>query len=707
MSTYNVGYDETGKGAGLCARHEMILPNGLGALQVGERYSNMDYIVASLLRHVPLLLLILMSYDIMCQWSKKLYHRFQQLPLLVRQILTRRVLKLAIPKLHILGHLLKCQEKFSLLYTEGAGETDAEGIERVWSGIGTVATSIKEMGPGSHHDTLEDHCSDWNWMKVIGLDRLLAKRLLNAVKQFKSQHESWLEFSQHQKQEAAEWIRAVHSFESGVSEDNPFSLPECGITLTSVRLDADNTTASEFVYFGIELEAKQLELQEDIKRTHAATPKQLTNLVNRRTKLLRQIKRLRTLQRKYSPISLQIFATLPPDKLSPNAEDVPLLLPSSFSDTQRQAPSCVPEVVDIERRLREGQLNESLNTLRHHLIVKQRLLRYKKRNARKQGVTTRSRNLVDRQQAKVHLAAATYRTAWSAMCSLLGKDKSEMKWRQLKEDHVRCMDELDPSEKAKRKVAKPKRAEAQRRENAGQERLPAGAGESVRIISWIWEGASHQSGNALTSEALHEGLRVEYCKSYARVRRWREEVLLLQEEMRRCLKTLQWQEDWWNARANMSSLTGPHRDGCSAYAYQQAAVKNKIAKRFVARWAKAKVKEARDFVPAISLTDIVPLSTTASMKRKRDVLSDNEDSDDNDDSDYQSPSEVESEDESGDESGEESGDESDDEGQDDEGLLNGETQDGISEEEDSDDDHGLSTLSLSDKLILLEEDLGS
>ncbi|EEB99924.1 hypothetical protein MPER_00266, partial [Moniliophthora perniciosa FA553] len=53
---YNVGYDETGKGAGLCARHEIILANGMGALQVGERYANMDYIVASLLRHISSLL---------------------------------------------------------------------------------------------------------------------------------------------------------------------------------------------------------------------------------------------------------------------------------------------------------------------------------------------------------------------------------------------------------------------------------------------------------------------------------------------------------------------------------------------------------------------------------------------------------------------------------------------------------------------------
>ncbi|KAK7024195.1 hypothetical protein VNI00_016503 [Paramarasmius palmivorus] len=224
---YNIGYDETGKGAGLCARHEILLANRLGALQVGGRYANMDYIVASLLRHIPPAILLLLSYDIMCQWSKKLYARFMALPPLVCQILTRRALKLVIPKLHILGHLLKCQENFSLLYTEGSGETDAERIERVWSGIGPVATSIKEMGPSSHHDTLEDHCADWNWMKTV--NKLLLKRLLNAVKQYKRQYEAWQSFTEHQHSEAPKWMKAVDDFEAKHTEDNPFSLPECGI----------------------------------------------------------------------------------------------------------------------------------------------------------------------------------------------------------------------------------------------------------------------------------------------------------------------------------------------------------------------------------------------------------------------------------------------------------------------------------------------
>ncbi|THU75457.1 hypothetical protein K435DRAFT_880783 [Dendrothele bispora CBS 962.96] len=110
---FHEGYEDTGKGAGSCARHEFLLKNALAALQVGER----------------ILLALIIAYDIACQWSKKLLQRLKNLPPLVRLNLTYRTIAFVIPKLHILGHLIKCQLKFSLNFTRGVGQTDAEGIE--------------------------------------------------------------------------------------------------------------------------------------------------------------------------------------------------------------------------------------------------------------------------------------------------------------------------------------------------------------------------------------------------------------------------------------------------------------------------------------------------------------------------------------------------------------------------------------------------
>ncbi|KAJ7771430.1 hypothetical protein B0H14DRAFT_2632395 [Mycena olivaceomarginata] len=79
-------------------------------------------------------------------------------------------------------------------------------------------------------------------------------------------------------------------------------------------------------------------------------------------------------------------------------------------------------------------------------------------------------------------------------------------------------------------------------------------GEKTRITSWIWYAAGGAEG--LVGEAMHEGVRVEWSKAYARVKRWREEERLLQEEMVRCLTTLEWQAVQWDQRTTPTHYTG-------------------------------------------------------------------------------------------------------------------------------------------------------
>lgn len=119
------------------------------------------------MRHVHVLLWILLSYDIICQWFKNLAECIKGLPPLVRLAVVRRIIAFVIPKLHILGHLLKCQDTFNLLYTLGAAMSDMEGIERIWSGSGLLGTSTREMGPGSRQNTIEDYWHNWNWRKNV------------------------------------------------------------------------------------------------------------------------------------------------------------------------------------------------------------------------------------------------------------------------------------------------------------------------------------------------------------------------------------------------------------------------------------------------------------------------------------------------------------------------------------------------------------
>ena len=37
------------------------------------------------------------------------------------------------------------------------------------------------MGPGTHHDTLDDHWGAWNWRKLVGLGHHLEVKLKEAL----------------------------------------------------------------------------------------------------------------------------------------------------------------------------------------------------------------------------------------------------------------------------------------------------------------------------------------------------------------------------------------------------------------------------------------------------------------------------------------------------------------------------------------------
>ena len=114
----------------------------------------------------------MLSYDIVCQWMIHLRQRVtaDNFPSHIRiDLPTGRELRFAIPKYHFWGHKGDNNNKFSLNYAQGVGRTDGEEVERNWWRHNAIASSTREMGPGSRHDTLEDHFAWSNFLKTIGL----------------------------------------------------------------------------------------------------------------------------------------------------------------------------------------------------------------------------------------------------------------------------------------------------------------------------------------------------------------------------------------------------------------------------------------------------------------------------------------------------------------------------------------------------------
>ncbi|KAK0221660.1 hypothetical protein IW262DRAFT_1270536 [Armillaria fumosa] len=128
----------------------------------------MDYaLLKSLMTDMPKSIII--SYDIGCQWHKNLWKRIEQYgPELAPPIKPDNVIIL-VPKFHLPAHISECQEEFSFNLEPKVGTSDGEVLERGWAASNLVASSTREMGSGSHHNTLDNHWGDNNWWKCVNI----------------------------------------------------------------------------------------------------------------------------------------------------------------------------------------------------------------------------------------------------------------------------------------------------------------------------------------------------------------------------------------------------------------------------------------------------------------------------------------------------------------------------------------------------------
>ncbi|KAL0566195.1 hypothetical protein V5O48_015816, partial [Marasmius crinis-equi] len=115
------GLRATGIGAVSCARHGTFRPNGMGDLQFGERYSNMDFIGLFSIIGLHMLSLFFFSYDIACQWAVNFWTRMAEFPEPMHIPSTAKVI-FKVPKFHLVAHGLRCLAKFAFCYTEGAAK---------------------------------------------------------------------------------------------------------------------------------------------------------------------------------------------------------------------------------------------------------------------------------------------------------------------------------------------------------------------------------------------------------------------------------------------------------------------------------------------------------------------------------------------------------------------------------------------------------
>ncbi|KAJ6458767.1 hypothetical protein C8R45DRAFT_1183359 [Mycena sanguinolenta] len=429
-----------GMGMGVCARHEFVQPNGVGDLQKGERYANMDWIFACilLLKHPKLLKIIL--YDIVCQWWVNLKKCLKDLPLLVHIILVMKLLRFVIPKMHIHAHTLVCQRSFSLNLVPGSVQTDGERIERPWAHIGGVATSTREMGPGSREDTLNCHWGFWNWGRLIGLGERLRAQTDCTKREYADQLKAFTQFSVQQGERVPAWRKMVDDLEAKRSDVNPYAttatgkLSEAEVLLEFEKEEAErvkmgipgihSVSPSSFIAAGLDIEDQQRRVRVQVELRKAGTTAQQIDVVSLCRKLNQSILHFRKLQATYMPAAIT-----PEDE---QAEDVPLFMLSALSPALWQVEPLKGLAV-IEQARRNAQCDAALIRLRNQLHIKSGLFTYKQTQARHQGANTRSRTLVATNESKIRLHSKKYQMAWNALRLLRGgnPDPDLVEWRLL------------------------------------------------------------------------------------------------------------------------------------------------------------------------------------------------------------------------------------------------------------------------------------
>jgi len=549
----------------------------------------MDYMFFSSLQHSEHIVIVV-SYDIACQWSVNLWERMKTYPHWMQTDHNGKSFHFLVPKFHLPAHVMSCQTVFSFNFNRFVGRTDGEAPERGWSRINPIATSTAEMGPGHRRDTLDDHFGDGNWKKTTLMAISLLRKIKTAVAE-RNDHK----FLHHQfvlglpEASVEKWEQELCRWEEDHANPNPFEKRFKTITQDAVRKRLaveeakqmaagtayvlhEDISASRLITMGLDFEEQQRQLAVDLSTLGPhSTDEQKTKLQVRSNVLRRKISSWITIQHLYMP-ALHLLRsredhTLPPDQ-EERISDVKLYLPSA---TVGSKVMCDIRLCQVEWDLRQAQAQDALHELRDNLRLRSHVYQDKDRFQQGQRKNTRSRGLANRLEGKVNAAAAKYRAARRAI-SMLALPLSQVGWERsfpvLNDSDIKGLTDSSTPEYIKelRKLSKASRP------SKGRKDKPLRTSEGHRDITWIWKQLGTLDN---TDELLQDDLRIEFCKSKARADRWAEEVELLQEEMKRVKLFFEKRAQNWTSHAErvgtgILAADPAMAEGLRAFANEQA-----------------------------------------------------------------------------------------------------------------------------------------
>ncbi|KAF7310200.1 CxC2 domain-containing protein [Mycena indigotica] len=570
------GLRVSGVGGCVCARHGIVRPLGLGDLQKGERYANMDWVFLNAVGGLGVRRLVI-SYDIACQWKQRIRERATKLSKnsVIVTKLDDYALQFALPVWHAVAHESSCQAANSLTHAVGVGRTDGEGIERTWAILNPIGFSTKEMGEGNRHDTIEDKIDHVNFEKNVKQGNTLARKMLIALAERETQINEFAEVDDSLESSLREqWQRQVNAWNADNTSPNPYvstakhAGPSEAQILAELKkaeleqlrsgrgneLAAGRTTAAAFIKGALQLEDQQRRIRFESSGQTTLTAERSSQLDELRVSVLKKLHTLQMHQMVFMPGVEELRAAEEErrdvDAAPAPAEVAKLWLPSDLSMEQREA-VCRP--------------TDTLAKIRGHLHAKTHLIDTRNANAVGQNSSTRFGTLIGRVGDQARRQATKYREARAALVRLKGPEFAPQ-FRELHDDDLRVHIESESDAQARAALGKLGSSKRARNEPS--------LTKKVVPVSWIWF-----AGGEANKEELHDSVRVQWTKSLARRDRWIEEVHLLREEMRRVIKSIEVDEEL--------------AAGLMAYAKRQSFVYGEVEKAFRGIWSASTVAAIR------------------------------------------------------------------------------------------------------------------
>ncbi|THU87303.1 hypothetical protein K435DRAFT_681856 [Dendrothele bispora CBS 962.96] len=236
-----------------------------------------------------------------------------------------------------------------------------------------------------------------------------------------------------------------------------------------------------------------------------------------------------------------------------------LFLPSDLTTVSLRSLACVGSLADDEAQLCEAEATDALEGVWEGLRARTMCTRYKIQNVQGQQSNTRAGGVLRNINIWIHASKIRYRRAHTAMQTL----DRDGPWSEV----LKPLDDKDVCSLNEQALTKEEAREREMRiqrgfHNEDEEEIDIEPGivamvqgEGRRTLSWIWYDPTVSSDDL----AFMDAVQVEWCKSRARMLRWKEEVILLVEEIHRMQEFSLSKGKWWEGqKVGEPDMRSPH-----------------------------------------------------------------------------------------------------------------------------------------------------